>query len=273
MEIRTILVNMDVDGYRSALLASAIKLALQYQASLIGLAACELPDPSPGAAGTMALKEWPSADRPEVEARLASLETEYLALVPAALRAGFIRQLEPLTSALLRAARRADLVLLDAPHGARRSLARHVDVAEVLLSAGRPVLIAATGSAEVIAGKILIGWKDTREARRALADALPLLHRATNVVVATLGEGDDVAERISLAEVVDWLERHGITARGDVYPARGGPAESLADLAKWLNADLIVTGAYGHSRFREWLLGGMTSDLIAAPTVARLMSN
>jgi nucleotide-binding universal stress UspA family protein len=273
VEIRTILVNMDVDFYTPALLASAVKLAEQHQAVLIGLASCEAPSATLGIVGTMALEDWPSADRPQVEARLASLESEFLAAVPPTRRCGFVKLLEPPTGALIRAARGADMVMLGGQTGSERSYSRNVDASEVVLAAGRPVLIAANGTSQIPGHKILVGWKDTREARRAVSDALPFLKLATDVVIATIDEGDGLAEKISLADLVAWLDRHGVKARGDVYPAKGGPAESLADLAKWLNADLVVTGAYGHSRLREWLLGGMTSDLIGNPTVNRLMSS
>jgi hypothetical protein len=58
-----------------------------------------------------------------------------------------------------------------------------------------------------------------------------------------------------------------------MYPAIAGASDALGDTSKMLGADLVITGAYGHSRVREWLIGGMTNDLLAPPTLNRFMSN
>ena len=70
-----------------------------------------------------------------------------------------------------------------------------------------------------------------------------------------------------------WLAAHGVKAEGKLHPSSHSPAETILSLAQAFAADLIVTGAYGHSRVREWLLGGMTHDLIGASTINRLISN
>ena len=109
---------------------------------------------------------------------------------------------------------------------------------------------------------VVIAWKDTREARRAVADALPLLHRAKDVTVVEVVEGaaDRAAAQAGVNDVAAWLGRHAVTAVGRVIHA-SDESDQLDTL--WKNgADLVVAGAYGHTRFREWVLGGMTHNLL-----------
>jgi nucleotide-binding universal stress UspA family protein len=124
---------------------------------------------------------------------------------------------------------------------------------------------------------VLVAWKDTTEARRAVADSLQLLRKAKNIVVAEIPEAD--GER-SLAEarvgdVTAWLARHGLIATPRVPEGnrnRGAPAQ-LDDIADDLGASLIVAGAYGHSRFRELVLGGMTQHLVTQRARCVLLSH
>jgi nucleotide-binding universal stress UspA family protein len=148
-----------------------------------------------------------------------------------------------------------------------------VDPGDLVLKLGRPVVF--TGSdAEVIQGqKIVVGWKDAREARRAVSDALPFLKNATEVFVAEVEERDYSSEWTSLKDVLHWLELQGVKARGEIVPLAGSTAETIVSAASDMGADLIVTGAYGHSRLREWLFGGATLELLGESTINRLMSN
>ena len=118
---------------------------------------------------------------------------------------------------------------------------------------------------------MLVAWKDTREARRAVADALPYLAKAKEVVVATIDTDHDGSIRNSLAEVAVHLERHGITARTEML-AGEADGDRLVAFARSVHADLIVSGAYGHSRLREWAFGGVTRTLIEENGIHRLMS-
>ena len=123
------------------------------------------------------------------------------------------------------------------------------------------------------ASNIVIAWKDTREARRAVADALPFLRGADQVLVATVDEGDYTGERARLETIVSWLHLHGLPARGEVLPLGQSLAATIHNAATAIGADLIVAGGYGHSRFREWLLGGMTQELLEQPAVNLFLSN
>jgi nucleotide-binding universal stress UspA family protein len=125
------------------------------------------------------------------------------------------------------------------------------------------------------AERVLVGWKESREARRVLQDALPFLHEAKSVsIVEVCDHGMEASARGHLDDVVHYLARHRISV-GSVaaLPAKIGVADHLVDMAKSEGADLIVAGAYGHSRLGEWIFGGVTRDLLAASPVCCLVSN
>jgi nucleotide-binding universal stress UspA family protein len=110
---------------------------------------------------------------------------------------------------------------------------------------------------------VLIGWKDTREARRATLDALPILRKAARVTVVEIAdEKGSLAGRTHLEDVACWLKSHGISAEQFVSPSSGDDAMRLNSIAQGHGVDLIVAGAYGHSRLREFVLGGVTHDLL-----------
>src|SRR5690606_12138932 len=135
-------------------------------------------------------------------------------------------------------ARCADLILAGPhPGSSGRNHQRDLDIGELILTAGRPVLAVGTGVEEIKAVKIVVGWKDTKEARRAVLDALPFLRAASDVVVVTISEGDLSAEKSSLDDVLAWLHRHEVKARGDVYSDKDGAADTLEATSRLLDAD------------------------------------
>ncbi|WP_352801930.1 universal stress protein [Mesorhizobium sp. M0340] len=146
-----------------------------------------------------------------------------------------------------RSARAADLIVTGGDKG--EAVYRAADIGSLVLGTGRPVLAAASQIEDVMAKAVLVAWKDTREARRALTDALPFLAKANDVVIATIDSERDDGIRDSLADVAVFLEHHGIMARTEFI--RGdADGEHLLAVARSINADLIVSGAYGHSRLR-----------------------
>lgn len=140
---------------------------------------------------------------------------------------------------------------------------RHVDICDLVMQAGRPVLVVPQAAADCKFDRVLIGWKDTREAQRAIADALPLLAKAAEVTVAGIAAKEELtAIRTQLSEVAGWLKHHGIDAQVVATASRGTHANDLGAIADELRADLVVAGAYGYRRQREWVLGGVTSVLL-----------
>jgi len=121
----------------------------------------------------------------------------------------------------------------------------------------------------------MVAWKDTREARRAVADALPLLQRAQTVIIAAAAKGaDDAAADPSLGPISDYLGRHGVAAVVEGVVDDGEHVgRRLVRAAQGLGAQLVVAGAYGHSRAREWAFGGVTEHLIQHSPLASLMSH
>jgi nucleotide-binding universal stress UspA family protein len=149
--------------------------------------------------------------------------------------------------------------------------------AEVALSAGRPVLVIPyIGPGKSVGGHVLVGWNASREATRAVNDAIPLLQRAKRVTVLAVnpkggsgGHGEVPAADISLH-----LARHGVkveaaqTVTDDI-----DVGDAMLSRASDLGADMIVIGAYGHSRMREFILGGVTRHLLSHMTVPLLISH
>lgn len=175
--------------------------------------------------------------------------------------------------ALASAARAADLIVMS-PKG--KGGAMHAaDPAEVIMTAGRPVLLAPDTGKTLRGECVFVAWKDSREARRALADAMPFLKRAREVVVQAVCEAEAVKTAVlETDDVTAYLERHGVAARSNVCTvSHHGVTEELTRLANVHDADLIVAGAYGHSRMQEWAFGGVTDDLVRRPPCFVLMSH
>jgi len=175
--------------------------------------------------------------------------------------------------ALTRMARAADLILVGPQTGADTT--RSADPADVVMGAGRPVLIVPEGAHRLHGKTVVVAWKDTRECRRALSDAMPFLRRAEDVIVHTVCRpGDADAAVAQVDEVIANLARHGVRARPLVTgTAAAGVASEIKRVAELYGADLIVCGAYGHSRLREWAFGGVTAELMRRPGCFVLMSH
>jgi nucleotide-binding universal stress UspA family protein len=148
---------------------------------------------------------------------------------------------------------------------------------QVTLASGRPVLIVPyAGHYETVGHRVLIGWNASREATRAVNDAMPLLVAADVVTVLTIDarEGPDAHGELPGADVSLHLARHGVKAEIERTVSAGISAgEVLLSRAADLGADLLVIGAYGHSRVRELLLGGATRSILRSMTLPVLMSH
>ena len=171
-------------------------------------------------------------------------------------------------------ARSADLLITSALSGEAFDSARAVDPGDLIMQAGRPVLVVPAGVDRLPLVRAMVAWKDTREARRAAHDALPLLRLAAHVTVLELAVEDDLAAaRGRVADVADWLARQGVVAQAMANPSSGNDANRLVGVARDEGVDLIVAGAYGHSRLREWMLGGVTRELLLKSGLCTLLSH
>ena len=150
------------------------------------------------------------------------------------------------------------------------------EVEDVILGCGRPVLMVPyAGHFEQVGSTVLVAWNDSREATRALHDSLSLMATTSTLTVMTVirnvGEEQDDESR---GELVRHLARHGLTARSETSVAQEvDTAGVVLSRAADLTADLLVMGAYGHSRLRETILGGMTRDILEHMTVPVLMAH
>ena len=145
---------------------------------------------------------------------------------------------------------------------------------DVILGCGRPVLVVPYGrTAQPIGGHVLVAWNGSREAMRAVQDALPLMALCDDVTVLCVNPEED-ADIVLQAELVTHLTRHGLKAIAETtVTAAGVIQDAVHNRAKELGAELIVMGAYGHSRLRETILGGMTRDMLLETTRPLLMSH
>jgi nucleotide-binding universal stress UspA family protein len=161
-------------------------------------------------------------------------------------------------------ARAADLILSYPTRGeVDRTLYATPDT--LVMETGLPVLLMPSKEAQFRADTILLAWKNTRESRRAISVTLPLLAGAKRVLVAAVcGAAEIGPVEQELADVVQRLARHGVNATSLAEAgAPGAAGGKLLRIAETDKSDLIVAGAYGHSRLREWVLGGVTRDLLA----------
>lgn len=269
MSYKTIVVNLAVDADPAPIVTLAAEMAHRFDAHLIGFAAADVPPLVATGEGLVYEGEVMQVKRQEIEKRLAELRDTFERLVPHSVSSEWKQYICGPTRALGLVARSADLIVTA---DGNDDVFRALDIGSLVLGAGRPVLVVA-GNAEHLVGKtVLVAWKDSREARRALSDSLPFLAKAKEVVVATMetASGEDV--RDSLADVAVFLESHGIMARTEVI-ADAADGEGLVAFARSVHADLIVLGAYGHSRLREWAFGGITRSLIGENGISRLFSN
>ena len=147
----------------------------------------------------------------------------------------------------------------------------------IIVGCGRPVLVMPyAGAVGAIGRRVLVAWDGSREAARALHDALPLIGKAAAVTVMTVSarEASIERDRPSLDRVVRHLVRHGIAARAEETVGGDVPtSDLLLSRAADLDVDLIVAGAYHHSQFREALIGGVSRDLLDHMTVPVLMAH
>lgn len=167
--------------------------------------------------------------------------------------------------AIVKASGASDLIVAGGSPLDRHDANRSCDAAELILQSGRPVLIVPPRGGELKAEAIVVGWTETREARRALADALPLLRCARQVVLVEVKSSRDEAAG-DIGAVAAALARHGVNAVAKlVHASSDAVVEELRLEAVGIGADLIVAGGYGHTRLAEWMFGGATFELLRDP--------
>lgn len=151
-------------------------------------------------------------------------------------------------------------------------------VVSALFSTGRPVLLIPVAKGAMANDwkdkTIAVAWKGTKEASQAIYNAMPFLEKAEKVYVLTVEGNGEVYDLEAEAAMVQYLRMHGINGQSIAVAAGNRtPAEALLMRAKELDADFLVMGAYGRSRFREMLLGGVTNYMLEKADIPLLMSH
>jgi nucleotide-binding universal stress UspA family protein len=275
MTYSSLMVHLDLYQPNDARLHVAGDLAEQFDARLIGIACCQ-PQPPVYADGTFAQGIVRQLEA-EANEKMNELEQRFRIAYQNRIKdIEWRRAYAQPADYVAREARAVDLVVTGADRiGGLSDPLWRLDPSELVMKLGRPIMIVPPEVNYLKLTSVVVGWKDTREARRAVVDALPLLQRAKEVTVVEIIEDDDdrhaAGHRVS--DVAAWLGRHRVDACHMVPNLRGNAVEQLATHVSDIGADLIVAGAYGHSRLREWVFGGVTRDLITRAKVCSLLSH
>lgn len=279
MNFKTLLVHLDHTDRCSARVALAARIAKAQGAHVVGLLPNGMID------GTI-----PADAIPEGMTDYIAESARYLRVRAEGIREGFaavvnaqgpvsheVREVEGTTiDEVIAHGRSSDLIVLGQEDRAIRSdvPARSL-VPQAMLHAGRPVLVVPyAGEFKDTGKRVLIAWDGSRAAAVAMRDALPLMAGASRVTLVTFRRtGAHEEQALLTTEMRGWLQRHGIRAEAEQNTIDIDPAEALLSRVSDLGADLIVMGGYGHSRVREWVLGGVTRGVLTQMTVPVLMSH
>lgn len=272
MSYATLLAHLDPCHSNAAVLKTVEALAAQFDARVIGIAACQ-PIQIIGSDGYVA-GEAMVACRDESEKEMSEAEATFRASFSSSRRPvewrSAITDLS-LSDYIAKEARSADLVITCVRPAVRFEHSKHVSIGDLVMRTGRPVLVVPDRSQDAKFDRIVIAWKDGREARRAAMDALPLLKRASHVSVVEIASHAETARALNrVCDVATWLFAHGVEVAPIVEPSNGDDAEQLEAILIEQQADLVVAGAYAHSRLREWAFGGVTEQLLGGSRLALL---
>ena len=281
MAYRTVVVHCNDKSRILRVLGAAVDVCTQFDAHLIGVSVTPpivvIPAGMPGAPDTVVLDEHCKAyrqDNPEMKAALEAaahahnLVAEWREADAAS---------TTVADVVLQHSRAADLVIA-AQTAPKWPGSVHLDVADrLVVESGRPVLIVPNeGAQQSIGRKILVAWNARREAARAVFDALPLLRRASEVKVVWVNpqSESELAQDIPAADICTALARHGVKCDAtEVVQPHTNVGQTLLVRSADFGADLLVMGCYGHSRLREFVLGGATQYVLGHMTIPVLMSH
>ena len=276
MSYAAILTHVEADPATDSRLRLAVHLANQFDAALIGIGAESYEPPTAAAAVGYADGETLVVEAKVVEQDLKLAEARFREAARGVSKGSEWRCAVAMPAELIiRQSRAADLIIAAPRRAEPYGFHNHADPGDLLMQSGRPILVTPPDLEALDASSIVLAWKDTRESRRALSDALPFLKRAKQVLVAGLCEEREQTDlQAHLTDVAAFLARHGVKASTTVRaPGKATVAEALLEIADAHDAGLIVAGGYGHARFREWAFGGVTQELLAGVHRAVLLSH
>lgn len=277
MPYATLMVPVDDSETSTARIAFACELAEHFGCSLLGVAARRPKAPFIEPNATMAaVRELVAAEMEKAEASLQRAEMRFRALIgPRNIPSEWRSTLTDLTTIVAAEARAVDLIVIGRSRPGTTTPSYAMDPGDALMGAGRPVLVTPPDvSAEAVMSHVVIAWTDSREARRAVVDAMPFLQAAAQVTVLEVCGSDDIGNAgARTADIVAFLALHAVAAEAAVLPAVGlSVAQRIIAFARDEKAGLIVMGAYGHARLGEWAFGGVTREMLETSPVCLLLS-
>lgn len=275
MSIHTILLKLDDEAAAPALIDVARSLAERLDAHLIGMHVIR-PEAEPSATvGRTASAGFSDIAQEMAHERAHSLKSLFRAAMDETdLAWSWAQEQGDMLEAVVRRTLFADLLV------ARRNPARDIGSQltgsfddHLVVEAACPVLLMPDDKDyEQVGRHVMIAWKPEREAARTLRNALPLLRRAQSVTVVSVGRHDEPAP--ALDDLMAYLDRFGVRAERRMEISEKGEAGvRLLEVAAEIQSDLIVMGAYGRSRLRELLSGGVTRDVLGALDAPCLLSH
>jgi nucleotide-binding universal stress UspA family protein len=277
MTYATVMVSLALDQPNDARLAVACQIAEKFDAGIVGIVAAVFSPPLYFTTGEQA-QSLVEQGEASVKRRISELEEQFREA--AKNRAKHIEwrcATDFPARYVLQEARCADIIVSGGRSDALSDPFALITPRDLVMEAGRPLLVVPNSVDWLDLRSMLVAWKDTPEARRAIVAALPMLRKAKHVTVAEIVEADagQAAAAGRVRDVAKWLSLHGVSASELVVPQDEDQDTSaqLDTLSGNVGAGVIVAGAYGHSRFRELILGGMTQHLITQTARCALLSH
>ena len=275
MTFATVMVSLALDESNEARLEAAGQIAERFDSGIVGIASAQFSPPLYYSLGEQAQNLIDQGEA-SIKKRMSELEVQFReATKNRAKHVEWRSAIDFPARYIVQQARCADIVVSGGQNNTFSDPFALASPKDLVMQAGRPLFIAPDNVSWLDLRSVLVAWKDTPEARRAIADSLPMLRKAKDVTVAEVVEaGDSRPAAVSrVRDVVAWLSCHGVSA-SELVPERSGDAiAQLEAIAANVGAGVVVAGAYGHSRFRELVLGGMTEHLITQSRRCVLLSH
>jgi nucleotide-binding universal stress UspA family protein len=274
--IKDAILNLAIETNQDATIDYAVSVARAFEAHLAGVAFAYEPVPS-----AMLIDDVPPAWLDEIRRKAAAdADSAAARFEEVARRAGISAQalhtnatFDGTADLFGRMARRFDLAIVRQSEPERNTPASLI-IEAALFEAGRPVLVVPyIQKAQIELGRVMVCWDGSRSAARAVGDAMPFLQRAGTVEVVVVDEHGK-SDELPGADVATHVARHGVAVELKEIVAPGvNVASVLLSHAAESSADFLVLGAYGHSRLREFILGGVTRSILETMTMPCLMAH
>jgi len=277
MEVKTILVALAAGPSAQTVTHGAVIMARAHQAQLLGVHVIDIL-PFAGYLDADTPAEILEMQREKLFADAKQTEATFKQICDEAQVDAQWQCIEGSTHHLLdQYSRYCDLVCVSAPTTTEDNFSSLPKGEDLVFSTGRPVLLIPEAFEAAGIGKhVTIAWNGSREAAKAISNAMPILSLADKVSVVCVVDDDcnDAQARSCVEDMGRYLERHGVTAQEQVLDAGNvAPAQYLHDWARVEGSDLLVMGAYGHARIREFILGGVTRWSVRHSTIPVLMTH